>query len=110
MRDVHLDFSDIISFQVINYIRYIKKKIVIRPSVVRLGEVDFERVDESQAFDYEVEAIQVHEEYALPARYNDIAIITLKYEVSSQYSIFTKNKIYSILDIVYVEYGICGDI
>lgn len=70
-------------------------------------------MDESQAFDYEVEAIQVHEEYALPARYNDIAIITLKYEVSSQYSIFTKNKIYSmsvILDIVYVEYGICGDI
>ncbi|XP_063587149.1 uncharacterized protein LOC134764495 [Penaeus indicus] len=54
----------------------------LKPSVVRLGEVDFERVDESQAFDYEVEAIQVHEGYALPARYNDIAIITLKYEVN----------------------------
>lgn len=53
----------------------------LKPSVVRLGEVDFERVDESQAFDYKVEAIQVHEGYALPARYNDIAIITVKDKV-----------------------------
>ena len=49
--------------------------------MVRLGEVDFTRADESQAFDYEVEGIQVHEGYALPAKYNDIAIITLKYPV-----------------------------
>ncbi|XP_045119538.1 uncharacterized protein LOC123509353 [Portunus trituberculatus] len=53
----------------------------LKPSVVRLGEVDFTRADESQAFDYEVEGIQVHEGYALPAKYNDIAIITLKYPV-----------------------------
>lgn len=53
-----------------------------RPSVVRLGEVDFDRVDESQAFDYEVAGVQVHEGYALPAKYNDIAIITLKDRVS----------------------------
>lgn len=52
-----------------------------RPSVVRLGEIDFDRVDESQAFDYDVEAVQVHEDYALPVRYNDIAIITLKQKV-----------------------------
>lgn len=53
-----------------------------RPSVVRLGEVDFERVDESQAFDYEVVGVQVHEGYTLPSKYNDIAIITLKDRVS----------------------------
>ncbi|XP_071522417.1 uncharacterized protein [Panulirus ornatus] len=52
-----------------------------KPSVVRLGEVDFERADESQAFDYEVEGIQVHENYVLPAKYSDIAIITLKDKV-----------------------------
>ncbi|XP_063878134.1 uncharacterized protein LOC135110109 [Scylla paramamosain] len=53
----------------------------LKPSVVRLGEVDFTRADESQAFDYEVDGVQVHEGYALPAKYNDIAIITLKYPV-----------------------------
>lgn len=52
-----------------------------RPSVVRLGEVDFESVDESQAFDYDVAAVRVHEGYVLPMRYNDIAIITLKQKV-----------------------------
>ncbi|KAK4309412.1 hypothetical protein Pmani_018958 [Petrolisthes manimaculis] len=52
-----------------------------KPSVVRLGEVDFERVDESQAFDYKVAGVQVHEGYALPAKYNDIAIITLENRV-----------------------------
>lgn len=52
--------------------------------MVRLGEVDFERVDESQAFDYEVAGVQVHEGYALPVKYNDIAIITLKDRVSIQ--------------------------
>ncbi|XP_047468964.1 uncharacterized protein LOC125025097 [Penaeus chinensis] len=53
----------------------------LKPSVVRLGEVDFDRVDESQAFDYDVAAVRVHEDYVLPVRYNDIAIITLKQKV-----------------------------
>ena len=44
--------------------------------------MNFDRVDESQAFDYDVVGVQVHEGYALPAKYNDIAILTLKYPVS----------------------------
>ena len=53
-----------------------------RPSVIRLGEVDFDDPDESQAFDYRVAGIQVHEGYVLPEKYNDIAIITLRDRVS----------------------------
>lgn len=54
--------------------------------MVRLGEVDFNRVDESLAYDYDVEGVQVHEGYALPAKYNDVAIITLKQRVRASIS------------------------
>lgn len=61
-----------------------------RPSVVRLGEVDFNRADEGLAFDYDVGGVQVHEGYALPAKYNDIAIITLKHPVRNLFSWYTR--------------------
>lgn len=57
------------------------KYLLCRPTVVRLGEVDFDRADEGLAYDYDVDGVQVHEGYALPAKYNDIAIITLKHPV-----------------------------
>ena len=50
--------------------------------MVRLGEIDLAQVNESEAFDYDVQEITVHPDYRLPERYNDIAIITLKQRVS----------------------------
>ncbi|CAL4115358.1 unnamed protein product, partial [Meganyctiphanes norvegica] len=51
------------------------------PQVVRLGEVDFDRLDEGQAYDFDIVEIHIHPEYKLPQKYNDIAIITLKQKI-----------------------------
>ncbi|CAL4117011.1 unnamed protein product, partial [Meganyctiphanes norvegica] len=56
------------------------------PKVIRLGEEDFDRIDESLAFDFDIADITVHPGYRLPEKYNDIAIITLKQQIE-----FTNN-------------------
>ncbi|CAL4063990.1 unnamed protein product, partial [Meganyctiphanes norvegica] len=52
-----------------------------RPKYVRLGEDDFNAVDDSKAYDYEIADIITHPGYQLPRKYNDIAIITLAHEI-----------------------------
>ncbi|CAL4082317.1 unnamed protein product, partial [Meganyctiphanes norvegica] len=52
-----------------------------RPTVVRLGEVDFEDFDDGTAFDFPIDDITVHPGYNHFEKYNDIAIITLRHRV-----------------------------
>ncbi|CAL4082318.1 unnamed protein product, partial [Meganyctiphanes norvegica] len=52
-----------------------------RPTVVRLGEVDFEDFDDGTAFDFPIDDITVHPGYNHFEKYNDIAIITLRHRI-----------------------------
>ncbi|XP_063602538.1 transmembrane protease serine 9-like [Penaeus indicus] len=52
-----------------------------RPDVIRLGERDFMRTTESQAFDYPVQRVIIHPEYSFISNYYDIAVIELRDKV-----------------------------
>ncbi|ROT80312.1 Proclotting enzyme [Penaeus vannamei] len=52
-----------------------------RPDVIRLGERDFTRSTESQAFDYPVQRITLHPDYNFLSNYFDIAVIELRDKV-----------------------------
>ncbi|XP_025837407.1 serine protease snake-like [Agrilus planipennis] len=52
------------------------------PSLVRLGDLDLNRVDDgSEHREYSVADIIVHENYRPPVKYNDIALLKLNREV-----------------------------
>ncbi|XP_042890723.1 clotting factor G beta subunit-like [Penaeus japonicus] len=48
------------------------------PEIIRLGEKDFTRSTESQAFDYPVERVTIHPQYNFITNYFDIAVIALR--------------------------------
>ncbi|CAL4210754.1 unnamed protein product, partial [Meganyctiphanes norvegica] len=57
-----------------------------KPEVVRLGERDFTTTDESRSFDYEIKKVTSHPEYTFFSKHNDIAVIELVEEVTTERS------------------------
>ncbi|XP_060515950.1 serine protease snake-like [Cylas formicarius] len=45
------------------------------PKIIRLGELDFSRSDDSEHVDYDIQQIIVHPNYRYPQKYHDIALV-----------------------------------